>query len=238
MGASSVGLPTSLAEEDAALAVLGVGVGGGFALGVLLPGLGIRVHVEEIPDKDRRGMRERGVCGVPAALAAYTGADGPLDCAACVLPLMHIIHLHVSVPGNVQHIELTDGSLYLAAAWHAVTGDGAVASLQHSPWLASAVELAVAGASCCSEFGGTHLLVLWESRGLVASRGVWMLVYLGSLDCRVQLGNFASSSAVPRMPWLSLVPQPPSPSATTAAAPEGSSFASIAVGWASSTANL
>ena len=196
------------------------------------------VHVEAVPDKERRGMRERGVCGVPAAATAGTVADWPLDCVACVLPLMHMIHLHVSVLGNVKHIELTGGILYLAAAWYAVTGDGTVASWQHSPWPHAAVELAVAGASCWSECGGTHLLVLWESRGLVASRGVWLLVYLGSLDCRMQLGKFASSSAVPRMPWLSLVPQHTSPSATTAAAPEGLSFASAAVGSASSTADL
>jgi hypothetical protein len=105
------------------------------------------VHVEVVPDKERRGMRERGVCGVPAAATASTGADWPLDCVACVLPLTHTIHLHVSVLGNVQHIELTDGSLYLSSAWYAVTGDGAVASWQHSPWPPAAVELAVAWAS-------------------------------------------------------------------------------------------
>jgi hypothetical protein len=85
------------------------------------------VHVEVVPDKERRGMRERGVCGVP--------------------PLTHTIHLHVSVLGNVQHIELTDGSLYLSSAWYAVTGDGAVASWQHSPWPPAAVELVEAWAS-------------------------------------------------------------------------------------------
>ena len=105
------------------------------------------VHVEVVPDKERRGMREREVCGVPAAATASTGADWPLDCVACVLPLSHTIHLHVSVLGHVQHIELTDGSLYLSSAWYAVTGDGAVASWQHSPWPPAAVELAVAWAS-------------------------------------------------------------------------------------------
>lgn len=64
-----------------------------------------------VPDKVRRGMRERGVCGAPAAATADTGADRPLHCVACMLLLMHRIHIHEqSVSNNLKLMELTDGT--------------------------------------------------------------------------------------------------------------------------------
>jgi len=73
-------------------------------------------------EKERRGMRERGFCGVPAAGEA---AERPSERVGCLLSLLYApctIACQCLTTLSVHRAD-RDVSLYLAAAWHAERED-------------------------------------------------------------------------------------------------------------------